>query len=191
MNLETRQPAVVREIRIAALVRQLSSARGLERMRARRQLVRIGETAVPALIEALASPDPTLRLESAEALLYIGSPLSATALVERLDDTESGVRWLAAEAIIAMKCDGIVPLLAGLTRRAESLWFRQAAHHVLRDHYCEAYRELLIPVLRALEEQMAEDTAPVAAGAALRELTRWTQEEAGAYNARGSAGGES
>lgn len=164
-----------REPTVEALILELASAQGLERKQARRRLVRLGEVAVPALVEALESDDPTVRMESVEALLCIASPVAAPALVEHLDDAEFGVRWLAAEALVALKCDGIPPLLLGLTRKSQSLWFRQAAHHVLREHYCEEYRTRLSPVLQALEEQVAEDTAPVAAGAALRSLTSRTR----------------
>lgn len=155
---------------IGRLVEELASEAGLARKRARRCLIRLGEPAVPALLEALADERPRLRIEAAEALLYVASPMAAPSLVEALDDREFGVRWLAAEALIALKCDGLVPLLDGLTRHAHSLWFRQAAHHVLHDHYCEALREMLRPVLEALSQREAEDTAPVAAGAVLHEI---------------------
>ncbi len=155
---------------IARLMAQLASDQGLARKRARRCLVRLGEAAVPALLEALADERPQIRIEAAEALLYIASPIAAPSLVEALDDREFGVRWLAAEALIALKCDGIVPLLEGITRHAHSMWFRQAAHHVLHDHYCEALRATVQPVLDALNQSIAEDTAPVAAGAVLRQL---------------------
>jgi len=155
---------------IARLVEELASDHGLERKRARRCLIRIGEPAVPALLEALADERPRLRIEAAEALLYIASPMAAPSLVEALDDKEFGVRWLAAEALIALKCDGLVPLLDGITRHAHSMWFRQAAHHVLHDHYCDALREILLPVLESLGQREAEDTAPVAAGAVLHEI---------------------
>ncbi len=155
---------------IGHLVEELASDHGLDRKRARRCLIRLGEPAVPALLEALADDRPRLRIEAAEALLYIASPMAAPSLVEALDDKEFGVRWLAAEALIALKCDGLVPLLEGITRHAHSMWFRQSAHHVIHDHYCDALRELLQPVLDALGQREAEDTAPVAAGAVLHEI---------------------
>ena len=153
------------------LVARLGSDRGLVRKQARRALVRRGEESVPALLEALGSERGLVRMEAAEALVYIGSPRAAPALVEALDDPEFGVRWLAAEGLIALRCEGLVPLLEGVTRRSGSLWFRQAAHHVLRDHWCDRWRTLLQPVLRALETRVAEDTAPVAAGEILRRLS--------------------
>ena len=155
---------------VVALVAALASEEGLARKQARRCLVRQGDRAVAPLVEALTDESPVIRTEAAEALLYIASPLAAPALVEALDDTEFGVRWLAAEALIALKCDGLAPLLAGITRNSASLWFRQAAHHVLHDHYCARLRGELGPVLAALGERVAEDTAPVAAGEALRRI---------------------
>ena len=155
---------------VARLVEALAGDEGLARKQARRCLVRQGDRAVGPLVEALADESLVLRTEAAEALLYIASPLAAAALVEALDDTEFGVRWLAAEALIALKCDGLAPLLAGITRHSASLWFRQAAHHVLHDHYCEDLREELRPVLAALGGRVAEHTAPVSAGEALKRI---------------------
>lgn len=155
---------------VTALVEALAGDEGLARKQARRCLVRQGDRAVALLVEALADDSPIMRTEAAEALLYIASPLAASALVEALDDTEFGVRWLAAEALISLKCDGLVSLLKGITRHSDSLWFRQAAHHVLHDHYCERLRADLRPVLEALGERVAEHTAPVAAGEALERI---------------------
>lgn len=155
---------------VSRLLDGLASDDGLVRRQARRCLVRLGEAAAPPLMEALADPRAQVRMEAAEALLYIASPMAAASLVEALEDREFGVRWLAAEALIALKCDGLVPLLEGLTRHADSLWFRQASHHVLHDHYCVALRDALRPVLEALGARGAEETAPVAAGTVLTSL---------------------
>jgi len=154
----------------AALIRALASTDGLRRKQARRCLVRAGEQVVAPLIGALRDEDPVIRTEAAEALLYIASPSAAAALVESLGDREFGVRWLAAEALIALKCDGIKALLEGVIGHSESLWFRQSAHHVLHDHYCERWRRELRPVLEALSGRDAEDTGPVAAGDVLRRI---------------------
>lgn len=155
---------------VASLIADLASDEGLTRKRARRCLVRLGEAAVPPLLEVLADPRPVVRIEAAEALLYIASPMAAPSLVEALDDRDFGVRWLAAEALISLKCDGLVPLLDGITRHSGSMWFRQAADHVLHDHYCDALRDILRPVLEALSRREAENTAPVAAGAVLQTI---------------------
>lgn len=165
---------------LEALVAALADEQGLARKQARRCLVRQGDRAVVLLVAALTDRNPTMRMEAAEALLYIASPLAAPALVEALDDREFGVRWLAAEALIALKCDGLPALLEGITRHSDSLWFRQAAHHVLHDHYCERWRSELRSVLEALGERVGEDTAPVAAGEVLER-----------YLARGSTPGAS
>ena len=156
---------------IPSLVRTLAGRDGLARKQARRCLIRMGEDAVEPLVEALGDANAVLRTEAAEALLYLSSPRAAPALVAALEDEEFGVRWLAAEALIALRCDGMVPLLEALIRRSDSLWFRQAAHHVLRDHYCERMRDELQPLLEALSERDAEDTAPVFAGQVLKTLS--------------------
>jgi HEAT repeat protein len=163
------------EEEVRELIELLASPDGLIRKQARRCLIRHGEEAVDALVEALEDTNSVIRIEAAEALLYIASPGSAKALVAALEDQEFGVRWLAAEALIALRCDGMVPLLKGLILRSDSLWFRQSAHHVLRDHYCERMRSELRPVLEALSGRDAEDTAPVAAGQVLRDQQQATR----------------
>ncbi|MGW8281818.1 MAG: HEAT repeat domain-containing protein [Gemmatimonadota bacterium] len=156
---------------LTALVEALASEDGLIRRQARRCLVRQGDRAVAVLLKALKDDNKVMRTEAAEALLYIASPVAAPALVEALDDIEFGVRWLAAEALIALKCEGLAPLLEGISRHGKSLWFRRAAHHVLHDHYCDDWWEELSPVLAALDGREAEETAPVAAEEALKRIS--------------------
>lgn len=64
-------------------------------------LSRIGEPAVPSLIEALRSPDPTLRQQAADTLARIGPGAAAAvpALTALLEDADPRVRKSAARAL--------------------------------------------------------------------------------------------
>jgi hypothetical protein len=116
---------------IANLVAAFSSETGFERARARRSLSRIGPAAVPRLIDCLSSEEGIVRWEAAKTLKEIGDPGAADALVTALADPAQGVRWLAAEALINLQKDAFEPVLRGMVRHLDSIWFRESAHHVL------------------------------------------------------------
>jgi CBS domain-containing protein len=92
-------------------------------------------------------------------------------LVERLEDPDEGVRWMAADGLIALGATSVEPLLCELKLRSDSLFLRQGAHHVLqgvlgRDHL----QDVLNPVIRALEAVEPVVTVPFAAQQALANL---------------------
>lgn len=104
---------------------------GADRERARRQLARMGSAAVPPLLRCLADDEGIVRWEAAKTLKEIAEPSTAFALVGALADPEQGVRWLAAEALIALGARALPELLKGIVRSADSIWFRESAHHIL------------------------------------------------------------
>jgi HEAT repeat protein len=104
---------------IAALVDALTCVDGVERQTARGQLAKIGQPAVPFLIEALQSPSDHARWEAAKALGTIADPAAAPALVQTLQDEKSAVRWLAATALINLGHAALAPLLRGLESNAD------------------------------------------------------------------------
>ena len=107
-----------------------------------------------------------------KALVDLVEPSAAPALVERLEDEDSGVRWLAAEALIAMERHGLPALLAALEHSPGSHRLREGAHHVIRGLPIWKLVQALGPVVDALEHTAPEATVPVAAGAALDALRR-------------------
>lgn len=78
-------------------------------------LSRIGEPAVPALIDALRSPNPEMRMQAADTLARIGPGASQAvpSLTELLDDEDVRVRKSAARALgqIGPKAAEAVPSL--------------------------------------------------------------------------------
>jgi HEAT repeat protein len=86
-------------------------------------LGRIGEAAVPSLIQALSHPDPDVREQAARALALIG-PKSAPAvpdLIRLLDDVSDQVRRQAARALgqIGPAAKAANPALIKQLERAE------------------------------------------------------------------------
>lgn len=61
----------------------------------------------------------------------IQDPAAVHVLVEQLKDDNAGIRWAAADALIALRRDAIHPLLGALLRDFDLLWLRQSAHHIL------------------------------------------------------------
>jgi len=155
---------------IASLMRDLASRDGVVRQRAREKLVGIGKPAVPALTERLWATGSQLRWEAGKALIEIADGRAARALVACLEDKDAGTRWVAAEALIALKRNALVPLLEALIDQSDSVWIREGAHHVLHELAEGELREILCPVLAALEGPAPDTVAPVFAAEALEEL---------------------
>jgi HEAT repeat protein len=162
---------------IDSLIADLGSRQGLVRQRARIALIRMGEPAVPSLTKALGNRKGPTYWEAAKALSLIGDPRSVQALVEALEDNEFGVRWLAAEGLIAVGYCSLGPLLQALIKRPESVRLRGGAHHVLHDLVSRnlvdrVSRERVKPVLTALKNSAPASTVPVVAHRALQALQK-------------------
>jgi HEAT repeat protein len=155
---------------IHALITALSDDDGQARQRARWDLIDIGEPAVPPLIKALVDKRERVRWQAAKALSKIGSAAAGPALVRALEDKSFGVRWLAAEGLIALRHQGLVPLLEALVDHSDSAWLREGAHHILHTLAEEGLRAEVSPVLATLEDIEPVVECPGAAEAVLNKL---------------------
>lgn len=170
----TKTPSEIRELVLA-----LTGPDPAIRSKAREALVALGKPAVPLLIPLLSHRKPHIRWEAAKSLGGIADPIAASALVNALEDRDDDVRWLAAEALIALGHDGLHPLLAALIERAHSGSLCQGAHHV-----CHALVKrrgigpILRPVLIALGHSEPETASPPAAYIALSALRELPQNPA-------------
>ncbi len=150
----------------------LRNREGVKRQRARIALVEIGKPAVPSLMECLTDHNNNVRWEAAKALTDIQDPTAAPALVNALRDEIPGVRWLAGEALIKLKSAGLVPLLKGLEKHFDSIWFREGAHHVLHSLAGEdLLNDHVAQVLATLSSGEPGEAAALAAKRALTSLT--------------------
>jgi HEAT repeat protein len=156
---------------VDALIAQLSSNDGEERLKARADLVNLGKPAVAALLAMLADhANHVRRWEAAKALSEIADPVTAPALVATLEDRSFDIRWLAAEGLMALKRAALPSLLQALMAHSESAWLRQGAHHILCTFSDPATQKLLAPVCAALEGIESDLTIPPAAQKALQKL---------------------
>lgn len=167
---ETKTGLEIEQIMI--LISHLTSPDGERRQKARQVLVKIGEPAVPYLIQALAEPNELMRWEAAETLSKIGSVTTAPALVEALEDDGFGIRWLAGEGLIKIGRDGLPALLHALIQCPDSIRLRNGAHHVLGMLEKEGLYAQLDPVVQALEDIEPSVTVPLAAHTALLRLNQ-------------------
>ena len=118
---------------IDSLIESLKSKDGLIRQKARISLVKIGEPALDALINAFQTKEEPLHWETAKALSQIGTEKAARPLVDALQDKEFSIRWIAAEGLIHIGERAVKPLLSTLLEHPESIWLREGAHHIIHD----------------------------------------------------------
>jgi hypothetical protein len=64
-------------------------------------------------------------------LVKIADPRFAS-LIKVLQDEVFDIRWLVAEALIAIGSDSIKPLLSSLANEPKELFLREGAHHVIK-----------------------------------------------------------
>jgi HEAT repeat protein len=169
-NDDMPQEPIADSTSLGSLLAALGSYDGVMRQYARQALVAIGGPSVAPLIEALADPNDDVRWEAAKALGQISDPAAAPALVNAMEDENSGIRWLGAEGLIALGREGLVPLLRALEQHSDSEWLREGAHHVLHDLARGNLENVLTPVLAALEDIEPTIEVPWAARAALDAL---------------------
>jgi hypothetical protein len=118
---------------IRKLVSALASKDKMERENARATLVIVGEPAITPLLKELRNPDRWVRWEAAKTLAEMREPCAAPVLVGYLTNEHPDLRWMAAEGLIALGNDSLVPLMKALTDFKGSLWLSEGAHHVLHD----------------------------------------------------------
>ncbi len=142
------------------------------RRKARKSLVEIGKPAVSSLMEVLQNSKVyKARWEAAKALGAIGDPEAIPSLVNALQDTESDVVWLAAEALKKFRKAAWPELLHALNKSgAESVTLRNAAHHVFRNQREKGLNDLLEALRKSLESGAVPESAPMAASNLLAKM---------------------
>jgi HEAT repeat protein len=116
---------------VAALLSQLDSPDADTRGKASLAIVRLGEPAVPGLVEMLKSEDPRRRATAASTLFGMGPKARAAvpALAEALSDPDSEMRVSAAMALESVGPDAApaVPALVRALKDRETVVKQRAA----------------------------------------------------------------
>jgi hypothetical protein len=137
---------------IAHLIVVLASRHGQKRLQARRMLVNIGKQAIPSLNGLLDKKKHQMRWEAAKSLAQIHDPDCTPGLLKALEDERFGIRWIAAEGIVALGMPAVKQLLKLLQKRPDSARLRKSARHVVRSVIGKAPSHELQPVLIELEK---------------------------------------
>lgn len=157
---------------IQSLMDMLASKDGMVRQKARASLVAVGKPAVSSLAQALKNSTlDQVRWEAAKALSAIGDVRAIPSLVKALEDSDSGVTWLAADALSKLGKTAWPALLRPLLEiGSASLVFRQGAHHVLLHQKEDGFDDVLAVLVKELESGAFPETATVAAYEILKRL---------------------
>ncbi len=153
------------ERNIDSLINLLESTDDKVRSQARKSLVAIRQPAVTALSLVLENSGIyKARWEAAKALGAIGDIKSIPSLVKALDDPESDVAWLAAEALKKFSKAAWPELMRALKDRGSaSVLLRHGAHHILLKQRSVGFNDLLEILLKALESDSVPESTPMAA----------------------------
>lgn len=157
--------------KIRWLIEDLAKDDAGVRMTARAALVDLGHPSIAALVTSLLDPRQHVRWEAVKSLESIADASTAPALVSALHDEDSDVRWVAGAALVAIGGAALPSLLGGLIRHSRSVNFCRGAHHALHALADAGHKELLTPVIRALDGPEPGLAAPPMALKALRILT--------------------
>lgn len=157
----------MQETVVNSLIAELTCNDVVRCQKARNTLVSIGKPAVALLINALKLKKGRVKWEATKALGQIADPSATTVLLKALEDEEFEIRWLAAEGLIAIGKDMLVPLLEALGEHSDSIWFRNGAHRVLVYLASNGFYDTLLPVLVALDSPQASIEVPLAVNIAL------------------------
>lgn len=120
------------EDEIAKLIQGLFSKDGIERQKARYRLVKIGKPVTQFLVGLQYLSKQQVRWEAIKTLSQISDPDSIPILINALENSNSDVRWLAAEGLVEMGEASLKPMLIAIEERGDSKRLREGAHHVLK-----------------------------------------------------------
>ncbi len=162
------QPLLSRSVE--TLIKSLSDSDGAVRQNARSALVAMGQVSVGPLIQLLDSEDSQTRWEAAKALGEIRGEDAVRALVNRLDDNNRDVRWVATAGLMSSGEQALDPLLHELITKSGSVWVREAGIRIIDSLLNERNRYYLRPVLAALKGRAPIFGVPIAAYEALQSL---------------------
>ncbi len=155
------------------LAAELGDPNSRKRAEAREKLLALGKPAIPALRTALIDPNANVRWQAAKALSELHDPDTTTDLMNAMEDDDFGVRWLAAQGLIAMGPACLEILLQGLVSCFDSIRIREGARHVLHVLVDRGYAdESIEKLLHALRGSGPPSEAAWAAEAAWEKLIK-------------------
>ena len=159
---------------LTSLIKEsLDSKNSVEKLAARSTLVGMGKQIIPKLHRLLNSENGLLRTEVAKIVELIADRRSIPFLINLLDDKEFEIRWIAAEGLIKIGRQAILPLLRSIRDGRSSYILNKGAHHVLLTLLKVDEKNKLNAFLLSLDDaQELGETAPVEASIAIKTLLK-------------------
>lgn len=117
-------------------------------------LVKLGNLAVPSLLQRTRSSSAWMRWNSIRALSEIHDLRVVPTLVEALQDSDHGVAWMGAKGLVQYGKLGIQPTLELLMTAPMTPWLAETASYVLRS-YAQRNAEAK-PILEPVVQRMHE-----------------------------------
>jgi HEAT repeat protein len=97
-----------------------------------------------------------LRWEVAKVLKIIGAKESIPVFIKLLENSDSGIRWVAADGLVNIGRESIVPVLKSLINdKDESFFLRLGAHHVLMELFTSYEKKKFKPLLHSFRSHKA------------------------------------
>ncbi len=152
-----------REQEVQTLINNLSCSDRITCDEIRVNLIRIGEPAVPYLIEAFETRELDEKIQAAKSLAAIGDKQALSLLIESLRNNDFEIRYAAIQGLPSAGEKAIMPLMRKLIEYGNELTFRLGAHVVLHQIASIGFAKMLKPVLEALEGPEPELSTPLAA----------------------------
>ena len=114
------------------------------------KLVSMGKEILPYAHRLIKSENNAIRKEATKLIELIADKQSIPKLIALLDDEESDIRWIAAEGLINIGRECIVPLLKALVKCENSYFTYLGAHHVFNKLFTAKEKMNLQPLLHSL-----------------------------------------
>jgi HEAT repeat protein len=158
---------------LATLIKEsLDSKNSVKKLAARSTLVGMGKPIISNLHRLLNSENGLLRMEAAKIVELIADRRSIPFLINLLEDKEFEIRWIAAEGLIKIGRQAILPLLKSIRDGKSSYILNKGAHHVLLSLLKEDEKIKLTSLMLSLDDaQELGETAPVEASKAIKTMS--------------------
>lgn len=135
-------------------------------------LVRLGQLAVPALVEASNSNSAWIRWHCVRALGGIKDNRALPVLVRALSDSDHSVAWMGAKGLVHFGKKSVGPVLRLLTTTDLTPWLVETASFVLsnQSNYSPKFKPYLDPVVQHMRGVSFRVSTPYSAQKALSQL---------------------
>lgn len=133
-------------------------------------LLELESAAVPALIQATASPDAWVRWHALRILGELHDARGLRPLVVGLADEDRAAAWMAAHALALMDAPVVEEVLHLLLRAPDTPQLMETAAYVLRTQSNKQLKPILEPVIQSMHDVDYRVAMPLAVERALEQL---------------------